>query len=170
MTPERTQEVFAWVRSVFTGAHHPSGGTGMWPCWHRNAHDEPEMLAVTAADGRRRQPKHPTLSVSLDGNTVRARHPDGTVQKIAWSDLGSVTVMTASAGSEDFDLTWVLARRDGRSAPISVPMGAEGEHELQLAMQARLSGFDNMTVIEAMSATECASFLVWDHAQRNQDE
>jgi len=40
-------------------------------------------------------------------------------------------------------------------------MGAEGEHELLHEMQATLHGFDNMTVIEAMSSVGAAGFVVW---------
>jgi hypothetical protein len=41
-------------------------------------------------------------------------------------------------------------------------MGVPGEHDLVHAMQARLDGFDNMAVVEAMSATGRVRFKVWD--------
>jgi hypothetical protein len=114
-------------------------------------------------------PKRPRSAtaffVSHDEHMISVRRPDGTDQAIAWNDLGAVNVLTTDAGPFEVDLFWVLSDRDGHRGPV-VPMGADGEHEFLQAMQARLHGFDNMAVVEAMGSTSMSSFLVWDHARR----
>jgi hypothetical protein len=58
-------------------------------------------------------------------------------------------------------LFWLLLGGD-RRRPLLVPMGVPGEHDLVQAMQARLDGFDNMAVVEAMSAKGRVGFKVWN--------
>lgn len=105
------------------------------------------------------------VRVVHDDKTIVVRQADGTTERIAWSDLGSVSVLTTDAGPFEEDLFWVLTHRDGRRGPV-VPMDAEGEHELVKTMQRRLHGFDNMAVVEAMGSTSSASFVVWEHGKR----
>src|SRR5262245_1738560 len=98
------------------------------------------------------------VRVIHDDKTITVRQPNGATEQIAWSDPGSVSVLTTDAGPYDDDLFWVLTHRDGRRGPV-VPMDAEGEHELLKAMQRKLHGFDNMAVVEAMGSTSNASFV-----------
>jgi hypothetical protein len=100
---------------------------------------------------------------------VRVHHDDriitvddgaGNVSSIAWAELGNVTVLTTNAGPFVTDLFWILSDREGRTS-ITVPMDAAGEHALLRAMQARLAGFDNMAVVEAMSCTDGGVFQIW---------
>lgn len=77
-----------------------------------------------------------------------------------WSNLGNVTVMTTNLGPFEVDLFWVLTDKDGWQT-LMIPMDAQGERELLEAMQARLPGFDNMAVVEAMSSTHQGVFQVW---------
>lgn len=91
--------------------------------------------------------------ISID----RANQPRETLE---WDDIASVMVVTNDAGPSRPDLFWVLQAQDRRPASV-VPMGSEGEQDLLRAMQARLKGFDNMAVVEAMSSTENAGFIVW---------
>jgi len=119
---------------------------------------------------RHEMPPQRRVHVSLvrvvhDDKTIVVRQPGGATEQIAWSDLGSVSVLTTDAGPYADDLFWVLTHRDGRRGPI-VPMDAEGEHELLKTMQRRLHGFDNMAVVEAMGSTNNASFVVWEHGKR----
>ena len=102
----------------------------------------------------------PVWRVSFDDSHVRLVQPNGATSQIAWADLGCVGIMTTADGPAAPDLFWLLQPLDRRTSVV-VPMGAEGEHELLLAMQTRLAGFDNMTVIEAMSSTDQAGFVVW---------
>ena len=103
--------------------------------------------------------------VQVGATAITVLHPDGKLDTLAWADLGTVTVLTSDAGPAETDLFWVLQSRDGRHRLV-VPMGATGEHDLVIAMQARLNGFDNMAVIEAMGSTGHASFRIWEHAKR----
>jgi hypothetical protein len=81
---------------------------------------------------------------------------------LSWSDLASVVIVTTSGGPAEADLFWHLVPRERHKAMLRIPMGAEGEHDLLVAMQGRLQGFDNMAVVEAMGSTSEATFTVWD--------
>lgn len=100
------------------------------------------------------------VRVVLDEKLISVDDGAGSITSIAWSNLGSVTVITTGAGPFEIDLFWILADKDGR-ASITVPMDASGEHALLKAMQARLPGFDNMAVVEAMSSTDDGVFQIW---------
>ena len=102
--------------------------------------------------------------VRTDAASIYVPHRSGRTDGLAWADPGSVTILNTDAGPAASDLVWVLQSRDKRRSLI-VEMGAPGEHDLLRAMQERLSGFDNMGVVEAMSAAENGSFLIWDYAQ-----
>lgn len=106
------------------------------------------------------------VSVHFDDKAIVTHHPGGAEQAIAWGDIASVTVRTTAGGPFVTDLFWVLAARDGRSG-VTVPMGATGEQEFLRAMQSRLHGFDNMSVVEAMGSTDDASFVVWEAPAKN---
>jgi hypothetical protein len=94
------------------------------------------------------------VAVSFDDHSIRVTLPSGT-------DIGAVNIVTTADGPFEADLFWLLQSLD-RKTNITIPMGAEGEHDLLLRMQARLLGFDNMAVVEAMSSTGPAGFVVWD--------
>jgi len=115
--------------------------------------------------------QHPQAPASRRAtvSAVRVRHDDKTISvddgkgstaTLAWTDLGAVTILTSDRGPLEVDLVWILADREGRRM-VAVPMGAEGEHALLKAMQTRLSGFDNMAVVEAMSSTDNGVFQIW---------
>jgi hypothetical protein len=103
------------------------------------------------------------VRVRFDDTTISLSEREGRESRLDWSEIAAVTVITSDAGPIENDLYWVLHGRD-RARTLVVPMGAEGEHELLHAMQERLQGFDNMTVIEAMGSTGNASFTVWEPA------
>lgn len=100
------------------------------------------------------------VRVNYDDRIITVDDGAGDLATIAWGDIGSVTVLTTDAGPFETDLFWVVSDRDGRQT-ITIPMDANGEHTLLIAMQARLSGFDNMAVIEAMSCTGGGVFRIW---------
>jgi len=110
--------------------------------------------------------QHRTMSavkVMNDDKAITVDDGEGGVASIEWADIASVTVLTNDKGPFEADLFWVLSARDGR-APVSVPMGSDGEHQLLVTMQARLAGFDNMAVVEAMSSTDNGVFQIWPPA------
>jgi hypothetical protein len=101
-----------------------------------------------------------SVRVSHDDKIITVDSGKGNISMLAWSDLGNVSVLTTEAGPLQVDLFWVLTDRDGRHS-LTIPMDASGEHALLKAMQARLSGFDNMAVVEAMSSTGYGVFQIW---------
>lgn len=103
------------------------------------------------------------VSVSIGADTIVVRGPRGDVSSLRWDELTSVTILTTDTGPFETDLFWLLAPRE-RHRTLAVPIGAEGESELLQAMQSRLSGFDNETLIKAMSSTSRAAFTVWGAA------
>jgi hypothetical protein len=100
------------------------------------------------------------VRVSHDDKVITVDSGTGTIAVLGWSDLASVTILTTDAGPFQVDLFWILSDRDGRHS-LTIPMDASGEHALLKAMQARLSGFDNMAVVEAMSSTGYGVFQIW---------
>lgn len=104
------------------------------------------------------------VCVTHDDKIITVDDGAGTLQMLTWAELGNVAVLTTDAGPFEPDLFWILTNRDGGRS-IAVPMGARGESALLGAMQARLPGFDNMAVIEAMSSITSDLFQVWPPAE-----
>lgn len=98
--------------------------------------------------------------VRLSDLEVVCERPDGKVERVAWSDLQKVEVVTTSAGFSAPDLFWVL---HGTAGGCAVPQGATGDKELVTRLQA-LPGFNNQAVIEAMSCAADRRFLCWERA------
>lgn len=104
-------------------------------------------------------PQPGTTSVTFDHRTIRLHQPDGRAGSIDWDDLGSVTVAVTEGDVSD-DVFWLLLSRD-RARFLTVPLCAVGEREFFLAMQLRLTSFDNDAVIRAMTSLETEHFTVW---------
>ena len=96
--------------------------------------------------------------VRLSDAEVVCERPDGKVERIQWSDLQKVEVITTSDGPFAPDVFWLL---DGTAEGCAVPSGATGEKELLERLQA-LPGFDNSAVIAAMSCASDRRFLCWE--------
>lgn len=107
------------------------------------------------------EPQPGCVSVTFDSSAIRLYQPDGQSGTMSWDNLGSVTV--AITGEVDCcdDVFWLLLSRD-RSQYLAVPISAVGERELLMAMQIRLSNFDNDAVITAMTSTETEHYTVWE--------
>jgi hypothetical protein len=110
------------------------------------------------------------VAVSYDDHVVRIKLPSGATTHLTWHDIGAVNIVTTAEGPFEPDLFWLLQSMD-KKTNITIPMGAEGEHDLMRAMQARLIGFDNMAVVEAMSSTGPAGFVIWspEHVDRAEE-
>jgi hypothetical protein len=113
----------------------------------------------TPAPGRAGPPSR--VVVSFDDYVIRVKLPSGANSHLSWDDIGAVNIVTTSDGPFAPDLFWLVQSLD-KKTNLTIPMGAEGEHDLLRAMQHRLAGFDNMAVIEAMSSTGPAGFVIWD--------
>jgi hypothetical protein len=112
---------------------------------------------------RRRSTSSP-VHVTLDDRAITVNDGTGSPATLLWADLANVAVVTTDLGPFETDLYWVLTDRTGRQLP-AIPMDAEGEAALLHAMQARLSGFDNMAVVEAMGSVSPATFQIWPAAE-----
>jgi hypothetical protein len=95
--------------------------------------------------------------IRLSDSEVVCERPDGRVERVEWSDLQKVEVVTTGEGPSAPDVFWVL---HGTNGGCSVPQGATGDKELLARLQT-LPGFDNRAFIEAMSSTSDRRFLCW---------
>ena len=98
--------------------------------------------------------------VRLSDSEVVCERPDGKTERVAWSDLQRVEIVTTSDGPMVPDVFWVLHGTDGGCA---IPQGATGEEELLDRLHA-LPGFDNGRMIEAMCCATDNRFLCWQRA------
>jgi len=106
-------------------------------------------------------PEPQSIHVLHDEILITVKTPGAPDVEIAWKDLTSVRLISGDAAIDPPDLFWLLLGGE-RRRPVLVPMGVAGEHDLVRAMQARLDGFDNMAVVEAMSAKGPVECKVWD--------
>ena len=97
--------------------------------------------------------------VLFDEQGVSRYHPDGKEESLDWKDLVEVQIVTTSDGPWHDDVHWLLVGAEGRGG-CAVPSEAEGSQALLARLQ-QLPDFDNEKVIEAMSCTSDARFVVW---------
>jgi len=95
--------------------------------------------------------------VRISDIEVACDRPDGKTERVGWSDLQRVEIVTTSDGPMAPDVFWVL---HGTDTGCAIPQGATGERALLERLQA-LPGFDNAQVIEAMGSTSDRRFLCW---------
>jgi hypothetical protein len=106
-------------------------------------------------------PEPQGIHVRHDAELITIKVPGAPDVSIAWDNLESVAIVSGDATADPPELFWLLLGGD-RRRPLLIPMGVPGEHDLVHAMQARLDGFDNMAVVEAMSAKGRVGFKVWN--------
>ena len=116
--------------------------------------DHPEKYASETP--ARRDPES-RFVVRMTETEVVCERPDGKTERVAWSDLQSVEVITTDDGPFAPDVYWVLI---GSSGGCAVPQGATGDRELLEKLQA-LPDFDNENFIRAMGSTDHARFPCW---------
>ena len=97
--------------------------------------------------------------VSLEGETIVSRHPDGAIQQLAFSQLRGVAVETNDSGPWGMDLWWLLIGQDDRVA-VAFPGGATGEQTVVDRLMS-LPNFDHGEMIKAMGSTDVAVFFLW---------
>ena len=96
--------------------------------------------------------------VRISDTEVACERPDGKTERVGWSDLQRVEILTTSEGPMVPDVFWIL---HGTNGGCAIPQGATGERALLERLQA-LPGFDNGQVIEAMGSTSDRRFLCWE--------
>ena len=106
---------------------------------------------------RRKWPEQ-KFAVSLAGDDIVCRWPNGEEQTISVSRLASVHVETNDSGTGSglggADVWFVL--RDGDGVELSFPLGAPGEREVIERLE-QLPGFE----MKGMNSTARARFLCW---------
>ena len=106
--------------------------------------------------GLRLQPENQFI-VRVSDAEINCERPDETIERVGWSELQKVEVVTTGDGPFAPDVFWVL---HGASGGCVVPQGATGDKELLERLQT-LPGFDNQVFIEAMSSSSDGRFLCW---------
>jgi hypothetical protein len=96
--------------------------------------------------------------VSFDETGVVRSLPNGKTERVAWSDLREVVIMTTDQGPYVDDVFWLLVGSNGSGC--LVPSETVGMKELLPRLQ-ELPEFDNRALIEAMGSTTNARFLCW---------
>jgi len=99
----------------------------------------------------------PVFRVIVTDQGVDCERPDGTVEKVAWSDLKSIWIKTTDAGPAATDFFWVL---EGGASRCVVPQGTTGEDEL-IDRLGQLSGFRWEAMSEAAASASDARFECW---------
>jgi hypothetical protein len=105
----------------------------------------------------------PGPRIHIDDHGVRRKLADGKLEQITWDDLQEVVVLTTGDGPFAEDVFFVLAGQNGTGWVI--PQGAPESMQLLERLQ-RLPGFDNETLIQAMSSTDDATFVCWRRGGR----
>lgn len=90
----------------------------------------------------------------LSDSEVICERPDGKVERVEWSELQKVEVVTTGDGPFAPDVFSVL---HGTSGGCAVPQGATGDTKVLERLQA-LPEFDNQAFIEAMSTASDRRF------------
>jgi hypothetical protein len=132
--PREDHHVLDWLRRIFTP-------------------DKPPRPVPT--------PEPQGIHVRHDADLITVKVPGAPDLSIAWDRIESVAIVSGDAMADPPELFWLLLGGD-RRRPLLIPMGVPGEHDLVHAMQDRLDGFDNMAVVEAMSAKGRVGFKVWN--------
>ena len=125
---------------------------GLKEVWAYLQARDSKLLSVAGPESR--------FVVRLSDTEVVCERPDGKVERVGWADLQKVEVVTTGDGPFAPDVFWVLHGTDGGCA---VPQGAAGDGQLLERLQT-LPGFDNRSLIEAMSSTSDRRFLCWQKA------
>jgi hypothetical protein len=95
--------------------------------------------------------------VRLSDSEIACDRPDGKTERVGWTDLQRVEVLTTSDGPWSPDVFWVL---HGTAGGCVIPHGATGDRELLERLQT-LPDFDNATLIRAMGSATEKRFLCW---------
>lgn len=96
--------------------------------------------------------------VRFDEVGLSAAYPDGSGQKISWSEVDCVAIEMNDSGPWGADVWWLL---EGKGKRCTYPQGATGDAEALAEYPRRFPGFSDAAVIEAMGCTSNARFVYW---------
>ncbi|MBS0308386.1 MAG: hypothetical protein JSS58_05385 [Proteobacteria bacterium] len=102
--------------------------------------------------------------VSFDDEKITVRYENGEGREVRWDALTMIGIRTTDEGPFRPDMFWGL-HAGSENPAVVYPQGATGDGELLHALQRRLPGFDNRTLIEVMGSTENNFFLIWKRAE-----
>jgi hypothetical protein len=97
--------------------------------------------------------------VDFDEEHVVHRRPDGKVERISWTELTEVGILTTDDGPFEEDVIWMLLD-SSRGSGCAIPSGAKGMDRLLKKLQ-ELPDFDNEQVVLAMGSVVDARFVCW---------
>ena len=99
-----------------------------------------------------------TDTVSVNDEELVRTVSDGTVQRVLWRDIQTVTIVTTDQGPWLDDVFFVFAAKDS-----GVVIAQEWDSRVGLFdfMSKKLKGLDYESMIRAMGSTDNASFPIW---------
>lgn len=100
-----------------------------------------------------------TENVKVNNEELIREISDGTIERVRWEDLKSVTIVTTDQGPFLEDVFFVFETKDA-----GVVISQEWSVKLKLLdlMEKKLEGVDNEQFIAAMGCTDNARFTIWD--------
>ena len=99
--------------------------------------------------------------VEFDDNGLTCKRPDGSEERVNWSDIVKVTIeATAGENTEAPDHVWILWGRDNASGCV-YPGDATGSELMLVEMKSRLDNFDVGAVADALKSDENQTWLLW---------
>lgn len=106
---------------------------------------------------------NPLGTVRVDESSIIHIKADGTEQRLAWSDIIEVGVLTTDEGPfvEDFYFM-LMGPVEGKG--ISIPNGATDSGLLLAVADERFPGFDFEAVVQASLCSENNRFVCWKKA------
>lgn len=107
------------------------------------------------------EPPSADVRVLSDNDRIVVERQGEPSDVLEWTMLSAVDLLAGGPARDRPEFVWVLQDREHHRI-VEVPMGVPGEHELVRTMQVRLPGFDNMAVVEALSARDASGYTVWD--------
>ncbi|MEM9287993.1 MAG: hypothetical protein AAGA36_06625 [Pseudomonadota bacterium] len=98
-------------------------------------------------------------TVTLTDDTIGSSDFEGTSQSISKDDLHKVVIVTDSSGPWGEDLIWLGYDIKGELA-FGFPLGAKNEQDF-IRYLTTLPGYDDKALVNAMSSTSEAYFIIW---------
>ncbi|RYE23149.1 MAG: hypothetical protein EOP42_23565 [Sphingobacteriaceae bacterium] len=105
----------------------------------------------------KRQPEDDYV-VLISDDCVQVNHPWWGNKIIKWTDIEQVLLVNTDQGPWFPDVWLTLV---GCNGSFKIPLGAKGYEEIY-AVVSNYEGFNFENVIESMSCTERATFILWD--------
>lgn len=90
---------------------------------------------------------------------VRRYDQDGLHEAVSWADLTEVSLVTKNDGPRDEDLFVLLRGRNNNG--VMIPHTLAVESGVLTELQLRLSDFDNVAFVNAMTSTADGEFVLW---------